>query len=358
MQTFPWHALPRVHRADATLLERASSRLDADALAKARDMLGTLLGVGVSVRPGAIDWTRGEALAPTLVAVVGVVREGRWALELSPSLALALVDRVLGGDGEPAPVPGLLDAVERGVLAYLAARVGLGEVLDVVTTREGLVAWVGDEGAAAWSLAVTVGAHHGDARLFWPARTLRALAHAPPEGPIPGWVAEVPLSLALRIARARLEAQQLEALEPGDVLVPDELTYWPDREALRTAWLEVEGWRARVERAVEGWRVLAIERGAVRTRASAQMEGVGMREPVDEELGVSVSEVPVEITVELGRLELRVRELAALVPGRIVSARVPVGGAVTLRAGDRAIATGELVDLDGELGVRIVAVHR
>ena len=81
------------------------------------------------------------------------------------------------------------------------------------------------------------------------------------------------------------------------------------------------------------------------------------REGTDEELA-RVAEVPVELAIELGRIELRVRELAALAPGRVISARLPVGGEVALRAGDRTVAVGELVDIEGELGVRVLRVAR
>ena len=71
-----------------------------------------------------------------------------------------------------------------------------------------------------------------------------------------------------------------------------------------------------------------------------------------------LADVPVELAIEIGRIELRVRELAALVPGRVISAQIPIGREVSLRAGDRTIAVGELVDIEGELGVRIVRVLR
>jgi type III secretion system YscQ/HrcQ family protein len=163
--------------------------------------------------------------------------------------------------------------------------------------------------------------------------------------------------VALAVGRASLEARQLGALAPGDVLVPDELTYWPGRSTLGEARLTTSGWTARVLWTDDGWQVRSIERTAERERGRIEAEGGAMSEARDDEQA-SVAEVPVEIAIELGRIELRVRELAALVPGRIVSARVPVGGAVSLRAGDRTIATGELVDLEGELGVRILALHR
>jgi type III secretion system YscQ/HrcQ family protein len=110
-----------------------------------------------------------------------------------------------------------------------------------------------------------------------------------------------------------------------------------------------------LERSDGDWRVREIVRAhAVRSAmivedAMSESETHSVR---TDELS-EVAEVPVEIAIELGRVELRVRELAALVPGRVLSARIPVGREVELRAGDRVLATGELVDIEGELGIRI-----
>ena len=64
------------------------------------------------------------------------------------------------------------------------------------------------------------------------------------------------------------------------------------------------------------------------------------------------------IRVELGRIIVRVSELAGLRPGEILTTGTPVGARVSLRAGEDVIATGELCDVDGEIGVRILEITR
>jgi flagellar motor switch/type III secretory pathway protein FliN len=49
------------------------------------------------------------------------------------------------------------------------------------------------------------------------------------------------------------------------------------------------------------------------------------------------------------------REWASLSPGDVIGLGKRVGDHVLLRVGGVPIARGELVDLDGEVGVRIVA---
>ncbi len=63
------------------------------------------------------------------------------------------------------------------------------------------------------------------------------------------------------------------------------------------------------------------------------------------------------LEVELCRLELTLAELARLEPGAVLSLALDRRGHVTLRAGDRAVARGELVDLEGAVGVRIIALE-
>lgn len=66
-----------------------------------------------------------------------------------------------------------------------------------------------------------------------------------------------------------------------------------------------------------------------------------------------VQDASVELRVELARFSLTVAQLTRLGPGDVLETRRRVGEAVTLRAGTAAIAEGDLVDVDGELGVRI-----
>ena len=73
----------------------------------------------------------------------------------------------------------------------------------------------------------------------------------------------------------------------------------------------------------------------------------------------SLADVEVELSIELARLDMPVTEVASLAPGVVVTTgRLVVGERVALRAGDRVIAWGELVDVEGEVGVRLTEVAR
>ena len=64
----------------------------------------------------------------------------------------------------------------------------------------------------------------------------------------------------------------------------------------------------------------------------------------------------VELTVALGTTQLSLRQLGDLAIGQIVQLGRPLAGPFELRAAGRVVGRGELVDVDGELAVRIVSL--
>ena len=57
------------------------------------------------------------------------------------------------------------------------------------------------------------------------------------------------------------------------------------------------------------------------------------------------------------RLEVTLADIARLEPGAALPLAVDRRGIVTLRIGERAVARGELVDIEGAVGVRILSVE-
>ena len=68
--------------------------------------------------------------------------------------------------------------------------------------------------------------------------------------------------------------------------------------------------------------------------------------------------LPVEVEIELTRLLLPVAELATLKPGAVLPLHINAAQPVMLRIGDRAIAKAEIVEIDGELGARILTMQK
>lgn len=73
-------------------------------------------------------------------------------------------------------------------------------------------------------------------------------------------------------------------------------------------------------------------------------------------LAQAVLDVPVVVRVELGSVSMSAREWAALRPGDVVQTGRRLGEPVLLRSGGHVVARGELVNIEGEVGVRVLEV--
>jgi type III secretion system YscQ/HrcQ family protein len=70
----------------------------------------------------------------------------------------------------------------------------------------------------------------------------------------------------------------------------------------------------------------------------------------------ALADVPVQLSLELGRFAVTLHELSALRAGDVLVSGLKIGQRVALRAGAQLVATGELVEHDDELAVRIEAL--
>ncbi|ACJ00571.1 flagellar motor switch protein FliN [Rhodospirillum centenum] len=68
----------------------------------------------------------------------------------------------------------------------------------------------------------------------------------------------------------------------------------------------------------------------------------------------SILSVPVQVSVRLGRRRMRISQLLRLGPSDVVDLERMVGEPVDLFVNDRLVARGELVVVDGRLGLTIV----
>ena len=66
-------------------------------------------------------------------------------------------------------------------------------------------------------------------------------------------------------------------------------------------------------------------------------------------------DVRIELTVGLGTTKMSLRQVMGLAVGEVVPLGRPLAGPFEIRADGKLIGQGELVDVDGELGVRIVS---
>jgi flagellar motor switch/type III secretory pathway protein FliN len=71
-------------------------------------------------------------------------------------------------------------------------------------------------------------------------------------------------------------------------------------------------------------------------------------------LVTAIGDVPILVRVEIGEARMAARDWAALQRGDVIALGRRVGERVTLRVGGVPVASGELVEIDGDVGVRIV----
>jgi flagellar motor switch protein FliN/FliY len=87
--------------------------------------------------------------------------------------------------------------------------------------------------------------------------------------------------------------------------------------------------------------------------------GVGMSQMDNESHSGNISlllDVPLKLTVELGRTTRTVKEILALAPGSVVELDKLSGEAVDILVNEKLIAKGEVVVIDENFGVRITEI--
>ncbi len=96
-----------------------------------------------------------------------------------------------------------------------------------------------------------------------------------------------------------------------------------------------------------------VETRTVRTPMS---QPSASQKPSTPPAGVAALDVPVTLTVELGRVNMTLTQLADIKPGDVVELGRHSRAPVELTSGGRLVARGELVLIDTELGVRVTNV--
>ena len=73
--------------------------------------------------------------------------------------------------------------------------------------------------------------------------------------------------------------------------------------------------------------------------------------------GFDVEDLPVSLVFVAGEMEVALGDLQGLAPGQVLDLRRPVEAHVEVRANGRTIGRGELVEIDGRVGVRMLELR-
>lgn len=99
----------------------------------------------------------------------------------------------------------------------------------------------------------------------------------------------------------------------------------------------------------------SIEREGIRLIDSIYIQEGSMEQ--QEQEGVDLRDLPVQITVEAARIKMSLGELIQLQPGNVLKLPTPLEQGVSLTVEGKTIGRGELVSLGETLGVRILEIH-
>jgi flagellar motor switch protein FliM len=279
--------------------------------------------------------------------------EGRVLADLDLGLALSAADRLLGGAGARPPILRPATPVERGALSYLLlralARLDAGWMRDA-GIRPRLAGFVEAAtlavGGVEARLAVRLGDDDGTLRLLFPPSVASSpVLRAERRGRLPGPLAGLAVEIGVEVARTSLAASELGTLAPRDVVLFD-APFGAGAARLRAA-----GGRGALEA-----RAAQRNRGFELTIVAHRHEGgdtMSQPRPDGEHL---LAEAQIPVWVELGRLTLRAEEIASLRAGDTLLLAKPPGAPVDLVAGGKVLARGELVDVEGELGFRVLSL--
>ncbi|OJT23338.1 type III secretion protein [Archangium sp. Cb G35] len=367
-----------------------------------------------SVRAIGAGELRRHLAEPTFLSfLVPGPHRGRAVLEIGLPLAHAAVDALLGGAGEAVGVRPLTD-IEEGVAGFVILEAlkalvpgmdpnqpklrleGVARGLDEAVTR------LSEDGPVlVVQLRTRLGSQDGMVRLFVPSGVLdlmepaqaaeqrRAALQADIQANL-GRLSSVRTWLRAEIAQAEISSGDLASLRVKDVVLVDAFSARPDRGENGTArvllglarkgclaadvYLENGQYQARITGLVAGDQSFPRSVPSEADEAAAGALGESgddeeftnpeMRNPLAEsgavddrmDSGDLLGDIPLQISVELARVPVTADQVVALRVGQVVELRRAPGEPVDLSVNGKVIARGELVEIEGQLGVRVLSL--
>ncbi len=272
-----------------------------------------------------------SSAAPAEIAEPLVVQLAWAGHALRLRCPAALVRAVLGGL-DPGYARGALPAFD---LLPLLLQLAAGSwPVEVVSVAPG--------GVLEECVAVTLRLAGRD----WPGELAGALDVLPKQAGLPQPLRALPLAAAIRFGVTRLPVAIAASLREGDAVL---MQTGGERGVGRL--VVAESWLAAAAQTGHGWRLSQAPRPARGQDGEWLMTG-----EEGDEAAARAQDIPVTLTFDVGRTEVTVDELARLAPGCVLELGRGAAELVEIRANGRRIGRGELVDIDGAVGVRITGL--
>lgn len=334
--------------------------------------------------------------------------EHKIIVDLDTGIASYSIDRLLGGQGDVGRIQRPLTEIEQGVLSFVLFKVleavhsgwengrQLSLTLDRFVSQLDEVEELVPKDGYFHVLGFKVGAGKrvGYARVIIP-DALVTTSFASPPGQGPSTEAELeymrrvlaglgPFGVQAQVEAATLDlsSEDLAQIEPGDIIILEnhQLALSPEGvvgQAFIKMGRGVNG-GLRGNLLIEG-ELCKFQISEIVIQEQPLEEGAAMadgEEPSVEEMAAELEDGPepeqegdnlsqvegllrdvdAPVVVELGRLKLNTHQVVKLKPGQIL--RLPRGpkDPVNLVVNGKLFARGELIEVDGELGVRLIQV--
>lgn len=210
------------------------------------------------------------------------------------------------------------------------------------------------------AISVTIGEAQAQSQLYLAPATLAALLNQPGWAPLPAPLCSaLPLSLPIELGAVSFAPSQLRTLRPGDVIFPATSYFFPTgRGELRLAQLHLKGELLFGEGHPARFLITRLENSYMNVTPEDNLPADTPQ--ADEGLTETTAPVaspfdalPLALTVRCGHLRLTLGELNRLDVGSTVTVENVVPGEALLCHGEFPLAKGELVDVEGRLGLQI-----
>lgn len=154
----------------------------------------------------------------------------------------------------------------------------------------------------------------------------------------------LPMTVRLQAGWTHLLARELAATLPGDVLLLDGSHLGGERQQIR---LDLGGGLvAQGRRHAEGWLIDQGVHGVLNETDPSD-------HPRHDDMA-RLDDIPIRITFDLGDRTVGLGELQALMPGYVFNLGRDPRACVCIRANGQLIGEGELVEIDGRIGVTVL----
>ena len=406
---FQFTSLPRLSKAQAALQQSMATYLGALPLrpgfaerlaASLEAMLGEPCQIGAPALQ-AVSRSGLAALLPQLacLVVVGAApTEHKLLVELDSSLAASTIEKLLGGDGRGERLQRAFTEIERGVLSFALLRLlsqfaeGWNSGHELTLTLDSFASTLDElepivaeaSGYQLLAFRLQVGGRHAYVRVFVPDAmvTQRFGSLVPQSGATPpelqymrqrlAALGETQVTASLQGARVQLEPKDIAAIEAGDIIVlenhqlqrgPDGITgqVFVSLGRGRNGGLSAELFLDPNQPEEAHLRILdfvtqehPMEEELPEAAAGAPAEG-GPDDNLPQTEGL-LRDVDAPVVVELGRIKLNTAQVVRLRAGQILRLTRGPNDPVDLVVHGKLFARGELIEVEGELGVKLTHV--